>query len=106
MTKPLAWASLVVSLFTATTSLAQSVLHFPRVVSRTDLFTGIAVSNPTSSDARVTFTAYQPDGTRLAGSGVQNPISITIPAGGQYARPFSEIFASNDFFNGWVRASS
>src|SRR5580704_13770340 len=85
---------------------AQSVLSFPRVISGPDSFTGIAVSNPAAVDASVTFSAIQPDGTNLTGSGLQNPTTVKIPAGGQYARQFSEIFNFNGSFNGWVQATS
>jgi hypothetical protein len=51
----------------------------------------------------VTFTAYQPDGTLLSGG--TNPVTVTIPAGGQYARLVPEIFGVSTF-NGWVQATS
>jgi hypothetical protein len=79
----------------------QSVLNFPRVIATPQIFTGIAVSNPTSSEASVTFAVFQPDGTAL-----QSPRTITIPAGGQYARQFTEIFPPTGTFNGWVQATS
>src|SRR5690348_12508820 len=76
---------------------AQSVLQFPRVIETTDIFTGIAVGNPTAGSATVTFTAYQPDGTLLSGGGVTNPVTVVIPAGGQSARLFHEIFGATSF---------
>jgi YVTN family beta-propeller protein len=84
---------------------AQTVLNFPRVVSNSSLFTGLGVSNPTSAGASVTFTAFFPDGTQLTASGLQNPITLQIPAGGQAAKLFTDIFGSRDF-NGWVQATS
>src|SRR5436190_2543610 len=84
---------------------AQSVLQFPRVIETSDIFTGIAVGNPTAGSASVTFTAYQPDGTPLAGGLASNPVTVTIPAGGQSARLFHEIFGTTTF-NGWVQATS
>src|ERR1700674_4942987 len=52
---------------------AQTVLNFPRVISNSSLFTGLAVGNPTTTDVSVTFTAVQPDGTTFAAAGIQNP---------------------------------
>jgi len=83
----------------------QSVLQFPRVISTSDVYTGIAVGNPTSSEASVTFTAFQFDGTVLAGANVRNPVTVTVPAAGQYARLIPEIFGVGAI-NGWVQASS
>ncbi len=84
---------------------AQTILTFPRVVSDANLFTGFAVSNPTTTPVSVTFTAFQPDGTVLAGSGVRNPVTLSIPAGGQVSKIFPEVFGTASF-NGWVQASS
>ncbi len=79
----------------------QTVLNFPRVIQSAETFTGLAVSNPTSAEASITFAAFQPDGTAF-----QTPRTVTIPAGGQYARQFGEIFAATAPFNGWVQATS
>src|SRR5205823_84821 len=84
---------------------AQTVLQFPRVVSNASTFTGLAVSNPTPVEAPVTFTAYLPDGSTFAPPGIANPQTIKIPAGGQLAKLFSEVFGTRDF-NGWVQATS
>ena len=83
----------------------QSVLHFPRVISSSSVFTGLAVGNPTAAEVSVTFTAYQPDGTTYTGTGVQNPVTVKIPAGGQLAKLFPEVFGPGDF-NGWVDGAS
>src|SRR5947207_548891 len=86
---------------------SQGFLAFPRVISDSDLFTGIAVCNPTTLDASVTFTAFLPDGTALSGFGLQNPVTLTIPAGSQVAKEFGEIFVGvTGPFNGWVQATS
>src|SRR5262245_26529584 len=94
-----------VLLATAIPGVAQSVLTFPRVISDPNIFSGIAVGNPTSAEVSVTFTAFQPDGT-LAAGGFRNPATLTIPAGGQLARQFAEIFGGTAAFNGWVQATS
>ena len=87
-------------------ALAQSILHFPRVISSEGVFTGLAISNPTPSLVTVTFTALNPDGSLLSESGVENPVSISIPAGGQYSRVYPEIFGTETPFNGWIEAAS
>ncbi len=87
------------------TASAQTVLTFPRVITDTGVFTGVAVGNPTATDVSVTFTAFQADGSTASGTGVRNPVTINIPAGGQIARLASEIFGLTRF-NGWVQATS
>ncbi|HEY2382741.1 MAG TPA: hypothetical protein VGK48_16320, partial [Terriglobia bacterium] len=84
---------------------AQTVLNFPRVISNSTLFSGLAVGNPTASNASVTFTAFLPDGTLYAPAGGQNPATLQIPAGGQAAKVFSDLFGSGTF-NGWIQATS
>ncbi len=84
---------------------AQTVLRFPRVVSGSETYTGIAVSNPTPEAATVTLTAYTPEGSVWTGAGISNPETVTVPAGGQLARLTREVFGSGEF-NGWVRATS
>jgi YVTN family beta-propeller protein len=85
---------------------AQSLLLFPRVISSAQIYTGLAVSNPTSQTASITFTAYLPDGSLLSGTGVTNPVAVNLSPGAQYARLFTEIFGSSAPFNGWVDVSS
>ena len=84
---------------------AQTILNFPRVVSSPDVFTGIAVVNPTGGAATVTFTAYESDGTLVTGTGVENPVTVVLVAGGQLARQYSELIGTADF-NGWMQATS
>ena len=86
------------------TATAQSVLNFPRVISTEQIFTGIAVGNPTSASVTVTFTAYEADGN-LVSAGRPNPTTEMVPAGGQLARQYSELFGTGSF-NGWVQATS
>ncbi|MBI4474798.1 MAG: hypothetical protein HY646_19155, partial [Acidobacteria bacterium] len=85
---------------------AQTVLHFPRVISQGSVFTGLAVSNPTPGEVSVTYTAFEPAGTALSGEGVTNPVTVRIPAGGQSAKLFSDLFGTTAPFNGWVQATS
>lgn len=58
-----------VTLLLSTPLSAQTILNFPRVVSSPEVFTGIAVVNPTPGAATVTFTAYEADGTLVTGTG-------------------------------------
>src|SRR6266850_854477 len=83
---------------------ARGVLNIPRAVSIPDLFTGIAIGNPASTEVTATFTAYQADGTPLATAG--NPVTLTIPAAGQIARNFGDLFGTKAPFNGWVQVTS
>ncbi len=94
------------SLAVESEALAQSILHFPRVIASDGVFTGLAISNPTPSPVTVTFTALNPDGSLVTESGVENPVSVSIPAGGQYTRIYPEIFGTDRPFNGWVEAAS
>ena len=84
---------------------AQSVLHFSRVISDPTIFTGLAISNPSTQNATLTLRALDPDGTLWAGSAT-NPVSVSLPAGGQYTRTFREVFGGEQPFNGWVEATS
>ncbi len=84
---------------------AQTVLNFPRVVSGSNVFTGLAVGNPTPELVTVTFTAYGSDGMLVGGTGVENPLTVEVAAGGQLSRLYSELFGAADF-NGWVQATS
>jgi len=95
-----------VLLLCASPALSQSVLDFPRVISNSNIFTGMVVSNPTPANASVTFTAFQGDGTSVTGTGITNPITIAVPAGGQVALQFGDIFGGTSDFNGWVQATS
>jgi hypothetical protein len=99
------FAFLCVALLCAGSLSAQSVLNFPRVISSGDIFTGLAVGNPTVDPSTVTYTAYEADGSLVVGAGIENPVIETIPAGGQSARQYRELFG-NVGFNGWVQASS
>ena len=85
---------------------SQSVLNFPRVISNSSVFTGLAICNPTSRAAVVKVTAFQADGVSVSGDGIKNPVEITIPSGGQVARQFVEIFGGTGDFDGWVQATS
>jgi len=85
---------------------SQTLLNFPRILSSSERFTGIALNNPTSETATVTLTAYTPNGERLSGANIQNPVTVRLSSASQYARLFGEIFGTNIPFDGWVQATS
>src|SRR5262245_61086804 len=77
---------------------AQSTLNFPLPVDATIASQiGYAVVNPNPGVASVTFTAFDRAGA------VTGSASLSVPAGGQAARLFSELFANA---SGWVQATS
>jgi hypothetical protein len=69
---------------------AESRMIFPRILFQQGRFTGVAISNPTASNAEITITAYNPDGTLYAGTAVTNPATATIAAGSQWAKVATE----------------
>ncbi len=71
---------------------AESRLIFPRLVFQQGRFSGVAISNPTSSSATITLTAYDTNGTLFTGDGVSNPHTETILPGSQYVRVGWQIF--------------
>jgi YVTN family beta-propeller protein len=83
----------------------QTVLNFPRVISTPETSTTISVVNPSSLEVSITLTAFDPSGAPLAKSGVSNPFTATVPAGGNYSRLFHEVYGA-DAFNGWVQVTS
>ncbi len=104
---------LVTLLISAISVLADTRLVFPRIVFQNGLFSGIAISNPTLQTATVKLTAYNPDGTKLAGAGIQNDVSSpAIPSGGQYLKLASQVFDPNSLLAGstpkyyWVEVTS
>src|SRR5437868_3792565 len=83
----------------------QTVLNFPRVISGSEQVTGLRVVNPTNQEVSITLTAFEASGSPLVRTGISNPYTAAIPAGGNYARRFSEIYGT-DSFNGWVQVTS
>ncbi len=73
---------------------ARSVLNFPRLSFEQNTLTGIAIVNPTDQLAVVTLTAYGADGRLLSGSGLQNPVQITIGSRQQIAQLTSQLFGA------------
>jgi hypothetical protein len=68
---------------------ADSRLIFPRVLFQTGRFAGIAIANPTTTDAALTLTAYKSDGSVYG-----NAATLNIPKGQASAKLASEFFAA------------
>jgi hypothetical protein len=65
-----------------------------------------AVAGQTSSGVvNVTITAYNPDGSLLAGAGIANPAMVTFPVSGQYSNFLQGIFhlSSAQSFFGYLK---
>src|SRR6059036_2659673 len=68
---------------------------------------GLALVNPTLSEAGVTVTARNYDGSIIQADGVTNPVSLTLPASGQLALRAAELFGSGISGQaGWVEISA
>lgn len=81
-------------------SSSPTTLNFPRLISITDMgMTGIAIVNPDSSDAAVSFRLFNQNGNEIAVS------NQTISARGQLARLVSQLFPSVSS-GGWIQATS
>ncbi len=105
---PLSACIVLVALLHPAPLRADSVLNFPRLVSNPDTLTGVAIVNPTATDAQVNIFAYGADGTLLAGPGVTNPATITVPANQQFSKLTSQLFgdALPDTPAAWFQATS
>ncbi len=88
-------------------------LIFPRIIFKQGRWSGIAVVNPNSTDATITLKAYNSDGTMFSGTGVTNPATATVVAGGQYVGTASVVFTPPSSVTGstteipvWVELTS
>ena len=61
-------------------------LFVPILQATPDADLGLAFSNPTLDAATVTLTAHAYDGSRISGSGITNPATITLPGTGWRAQ--------------------
>jgi hypothetical protein len=87
---------------------SSSNLTFTRLSFESGTITGIAIVNPNAQDVTATLTAIGQDGTPLSGNGIQNPVTVKIPAGQQYAKVTSGIFGGSFPSDtvAWVRVTS
>src|ERR1051326_2312110 len=68
---------------------------------------GIALVNPTLTEARVTLTARSYDGAIIQKAQMVNPVTVTLPGSGQIASLASELFRSGiSGQTGWVEISA
>ena len=68
---------------------------------------GIALVNPTLTEARVTLTARSYDGAIIQKADIVNPVTLTLPGYGQIASPASELFRTGiSGQTGWLEISA
>lgn len=79
---------------------------FPYFVSLADESSGIAIFNPNAHPAVVTLTLSGFNGALIAGAGVVNPATLTVPARGQIAKTAGELFGTGIDLNGSLEISS
>ncbi len=69
-------------------------LAFPFRIKSDGTYTGIAVTNPQNYRVDVTLTAYDSQGNVIAGTGIANPVNLTLPRRGQLAKVATQIFGT------------
>lgn len=99
-----AW--LIACLFLVGGGRAASDLSFARIDLSGETITGVAIVNPNATDASVVLTAYGSDGVPIELP--NNPATILIPPGSQYAQTATEIFGitSGGDSVAWMQATS
>ena len=82
-------------------------LYMPILQATNTADLGLALCNPTLSDATVILTAHGLDGKAIAGQDITNPVSLIVPASGQRALRAAEIFGPGiSGKTGWVELES
>ncbi len=81
-------------------------LDFPFQSSQSGVYTGLAITNPLDFRVNVELTAYDENGMRITGTGITNPVEVTMPRQGQLAKLATELFGSgfNASTQGTIRA--
>ncbi|MBI1746450.1 MAG: hypothetical protein HYR55_07665 [Acidobacteria bacterium] len=82
------------------TGIPYEQLFIPAAKVTSAVDTGITFSNPLRTDIRVTFLALTPAGSPLAGPGVNNPVTKSIPEHGQLAVFAAALFNLPPDFDG------
>ena len=84
---------------------AASTLNFPRLSFEAATLTGLAIVNPNGESADITLTAYNADGSLLAGV---NAVERTIAANSQLPVLVSDLFTGSQdpATVGWIQATS
>ncbi len=82
-------------------------LDFPILRSTDTLYNGIGLLNLGKETATLSLTAYSEDGSAKSGTGVTNPATASLVAGGQVPKLAQELFNfSAGSNNGWVQVRS
>src|SRR3989441_11633264 len=82
-------------------------LYLPVLQSSDAADLGLALVNPTLTEAEVTLTARTYSGSIIRGNGITNPVKLTLPASTQKALRAVEIFGSGiNGLTGWVELSA
>ncbi len=69
-----------------------TVLKQTKFVSQNDKFTGVSVVNLSGAPANITFTAMSTGGGVYTATGVDNPVSVQLPANAQKSVDVSQLF--------------
>ncbi len=95
--------------FTKTTAVrdlvyGNAVSYYASAVSNNALSqTGLAIVNSGTASASITLTAIKDDGTLLAGTGIQNPVNVTLPGKGQFSGVTSQVFGGTVENTFWTK---
>ncbi|PYS56316.1 MAG: hypothetical protein DMG13_00155, partial [Acidobacteria bacterium] len=65
--------------------------YVPALQSNDGADLGLALVNPTLTEASVTVTARSYDGAIIQADGITNPVSVTLPASSQFAKRAAEL---------------
>src|SRR5262245_4939421 len=73
---------------------SQSTSYVPALQAREGADLGLALVNPTLSEARVTLTARDYTGAIIRNDAITNPVTLALPASGQIAVRAAQLFGS------------
>src|SRR5207249_9625633 len=81
--------------------------YVPALQARDGADLGLALMNPTLSEATVTLTARDYTGAIIQNDSITNPVTLALPASGQIAVRAAELFGSGISGQaGWVEVST
>src|SRR5213594_1682836 len=85
----------------------QSTSYVPALQAREGADLGLALVNPTLSEARVTLTARDYTGAIIRNNAITNPVTLVLPASGQIAVRAAQLFGSSISGQaGWLEVSA
>ncbi len=90
----LTWVVSTTAFLSSTVIWGSSRINFPRLLFDPNTITGVALVNPNDQDAKVTLTAYGASGEILHASHFTNPVTVTVPAGCQFANTTLAMFGT------------